>query len=278
MKEFETFRKFIAVMVPICCCMFVAIPLHAQQQSRESMAVDATASQWSFQFAYEGKFDYKDDLMANGLARPEGVKGFGQFRLVAPIAKSESMPLTILPRLTLRAVHTKDDEIGFGSSDLFVLGILKQWSTGRWGIGPQVNFPAGDAKFGSTEWGYGLAGAVTQRALDDDLFIALLLQQTWRNNSEGETKPAPLAINLTIVYQLGNGFYIGNGDYVLSYDWDNNAFLLPFLIRFGKAWIGDSSTWNAYLEYGTSVYYDDWIGPVPGHILRINVQYQIPVG
>ena len=64
----------------------------AQEQSRESMAVDATASQWSYQLAGEGFWNYKED-------HPEGRKGFLQFRLVAPISKSESIPFTMLPRL-----------------------------------------------------------------------------------------------------------------------------------------------------------------------------------
>ena len=47
------------------------LSLWAQEQSRESMAVDATAAQWSYQFAYEGFFDYDT---TDG--RPEGNKGF----------------------------------------------------------------------------------------------------------------------------------------------------------------------------------------------------------
>ena len=120
---------------------------------------------------------YKDDIMKNVLQRPPGNKGFLQFRLVAPIPKSEKNPITMLPRLTLRAVQNAAGDYGFGSSDLFILGIVQQWAAGRWGIGPQINFPAKEG-FGSKEWGYGLAGALTQRALDDKMFIALLLQQT----------------------------------------------------------------------------------------------------
>lgn len=252
------------------------IPVCAQEQSRESMAVDATASQWSFQFAYEGFFDYKDDTMKNGVQRPEGNKGFLQFRLVAPIAKSEKFPITMLPRLTLRAVQNAAGDYGFGSSDLFVLGIVNQWDTGRWGIGPQINFPSKE-NFGSTEWGYGLAGALTQRALGDKLFFALLLQQTWRKDALGETKATPLGINPSFVYQLGSGYYIGNGDYLISYNWQNGSWLIPFGVRFGKAFVGETSTWNAYVEYASSLYYDQWIGPAPSHAVRVNVQYQIPV-
>jgi len=251
----------------------------AQEQSRESMAVDATASQWSFQLAYEGFFDYKTDEIAPGVPRSAGNKGFLQFRLVAPIAKSESMPFTLLPRLTLRAVQNKDGDYGFGSSDIFALAILQQWSTGRWGLGPQINFPAGSAEFGNTNWGYGLAAAVTERALGDKLYLALLLQQTWRAQmgGSGATLASPLAINLILVYQLGSGWYIGNGDFVISYDWYNQAFFVPFGLRVGKAFIGAKTTWNAYVEYSTSLLYDSWMGPVGTHGLRLNVQYQMPV-
>ena len=71
-------------------------------QSRESAAVDATAAQWSFQFAFQGFNKYKDDIMDNGVQRPPGNKNFFQFRLVAPIPKTEKFPIMLLPRLTLR--------------------------------------------------------------------------------------------------------------------------------------------------------------------------------
>ena len=245
----------------------------AQEQSRESMAVDATAAQWSFQFAGEKFFDYKE-------GRPEGNNGFLQFRLVAPLPKSESFPITLLPRLTLRGVNNKDDEWGFGSSDIFVLGILNEWATGRWGLGPQLNFPA-KSGFGNTNWGLGLAGAVTQRAMNDKVFLAFLLQQTWSKNpapDNDDVKAAPLSINPILVYQLGNGWYVGNGDYVMRYAWDSGAWFIPFGVRLGKAFIQPGKTWNAYIEYASSLYYDDWPGAVADYSIRINIQYQVPVG
>lgn len=146
----------------------------------------------------------------------------------------------------------------------------------RWGIGPQVNFPS-QGGFGNTNWGYGLAGVVTQRALSDKLFLALLLQQTWSNNSAGETKASALGINTIIVYQLGNGWYIGNGDFVIKYDWDSGSFSVPFGVRLGKAFISPDGTWNTYIEYASSLIYESFPGPVPGYSFRLNIQYQIPV-
>jgi hypothetical protein len=269
--------KRIVLLTGVLICLIPQV--RTQEQSRESMAVDATASQWSFQFAYEGFFDYKTDEIAPGVTRPEGNKGFLQFRFVAPIPKSDGNPLTWLPRLTLRAVQNKNGDYGFGSSDIFVLGILDQWSTGRWGLGPQINFPAGGAEFGNTNWGYGLAGAITERALNDKLFLAILLQQTWRQQMGGSqaTLATPLGINLIVVYQLGAGYYIGNGDFVINYNWYDKSWFVPLGVRFGRAFIGDTSTWNAYVEYSTSLIYKSWNGPAPSHALRVNVQYQLPI-
>lgn len=249
----------------------LALPIFAQEQSRESAAVDPTASQWSLQFAYEGFYDYKEIE-----TRGEGNNGFFQFRMVAPLPADESFPITLLPRLTLRLVQNSKDEFGFGQSDFFVLGILNQWASGRWGLGPQINFPA-KGGFGNTNWGYGLAGVVTQRALKDDLFLALLLQQTWSQNTAGETKASPLGINAIIVYQLGDGWYIGNGDYVIRYNWDSQSFFVPFGVRLGKAFISPEGTWNTYIEYASSVIYDSFPGPIASYSIRVNIQYQIPV-
>lgn len=260
-------QRFIILMIFITTSSIV----FAQEQSRESAAVDPTAAQWSFQLAYEGHYDYKEPDI-----RGEGNKGFLQFRLVAPIGATKSFPIPLLPRLTARLVQDSQGNYGFGQSDLFVLGILNQWDSGRWGLGPQINFPS-QKGFGSTYWGYGLAAAVTQRALNDDLFFAFLLQQVWRDDGTGVTRAAPLGINATFVYQLGNGFYIGNGDFVISYNWYNKSWFVPFGARFGKAFIGSESTWNAYVEYRTWAMDTDWVGPVADHNLRINIQYQIPV-
>jgi hypothetical protein len=259
--------KFLIILL----VLILTFLTYAQEQSRESAAVDPTASQWSLQFAYEGKFDYKETE-----TRGEGDKGFFQFRFVAPLPADENFPITLLPRLTARLVQNSQDEFGFGQSDLFVLGILNQWATGRWGLGPQINFPSQEG-FGSTNWGYGLAGAVTQRALDDDVFIALLLQQVWRDDGTGVTRAAPLGINITFVYQLGEGWYVGNGDFVVSYNWHNQTWFVPFGIRVGKAFINPGGTWNTYIEYRTWAIDDNWVGPVAEHNLRINIQYQIPV-
>jgi len=247
-------------------------------QSRESMAVDATATQWSYQFAIEGNYEYQADTLGTGGVRPEGPRGFLQFRLVAPIPKSEKLPVTLLPRLTLRLIEEQDNgNYGIGQSDIFILTILNQWAKGRWGLGPQINFPAKEG-FGNPNWGFGFAGAITQRELSDKLFLAVLLQQVWsKQESSGNVEASPLGINAIIAYQLGKGWYIGNGEFVIRHNWQDNSWFVPLRIRVGKAFIGDTKTWNTYIEYGTALEYGDWNGAVADHTVRINIQLQIPM-
>jgi hypothetical protein len=269
--QYKILSKSKISILLIILLLVLSNSIFSQEQSRASAAVDPTAAQWSFQLAYEGNYDYRN-VETNGA----GNKGFLQFRLVAPIGATESFPITLLPRLTVRLVQNQEDNYGFGQSDLFILGIAQQWSSGRWGFGPQINFPSAEG-FGNTNWGYGLAAALTQRAFDDDLFLSLLLQQVWRDDGTGVTRAAPLGINAAFVYQLGKGFYVGNGDFVISYNWQDQSWFVPFGVRFGRAFIGPESTWNAYIEYRTWASDEDWSAPVADHNLRINVQYQIPV-
>jgi len=70
----------------------------ADAQSRESAAMDATATQWSFQVAYQSMPQYHNDLV-NGEPRQPGLDNYVQLRVVALIPLKK---LTILLRLTLR--------------------------------------------------------------------------------------------------------------------------------------------------------------------------------
>jgi hypothetical protein len=249
-------------------------------QSRESMANDSTASQWSFQVAYEFR-DWRDDILPNGQPRPEGTNNFWQFRFVAPLSPERTgLPFPLLPRLTLRNEEAKNGTSGGGNAEIFVLGLPVDWGTGRWGIGPQINLPADSEQFGTTAWRFGLATAVLQRAMKDKMLFGFLVQQTW-----GETDPLrpddiiaqPITIQPVFNYALPKGYYLNIGETALSYDWQADAWLVPVGIRFGKLFIKPESTWNLYMEYKTTVVYKDWPGSAIENSIRLNVSYTIPV-
>jgi hypothetical protein len=123
-------------------------------QDDVSKALDSTATQWSFQFAYQNMPNYKDDYV-DGEQRRKGATDFVQMRIVAPLVFDS---FTLLPRLTLRHYENSETEkSGIGNTELFGLIIPKSWDwgTGRMGIGPLVTAP-GDSGVAKDEWGGGL--------------------------------------------------------------------------------------------------------------------------
>jgi len=249
------------------------------EQNAENKALDSTATQWSFQFAYQWMPDYHDDILDNGQTRPAGLDNYVQLRIVAPVPLKK---LTILPRLTIRHYENPQGQSGFGNTELFALIVPKSWDwgSGRCGIGPLITMP-GDEEVAKDEWGYGLAAALVNGS--GKWFYGLLLTQSWRSIDPatlptGQTDTNPLGIAPFLNYRLGNGWYVGNGDMVALYDWDSKKFYLPIGVRVGKVLVMEKGSWNFYAEYQTSLFYEDWSGSAVKNSYRLNVTYTMPVG
>ena len=242
----------------------------------ETKALDSTATQWSFQFAYQANPDYHDDIV-NSQPRPEGLTDFVQLRIVAPLPFEK---FTILPRLTIRHYENAAGESGFGNTELFGLIIPKSWDwgTGRMGIGPLITAP-GSKKVAKDEWGYGFAAAIVNGK--GPWFYGLLFTQSWqsidpRTLPAGTSDTNPLGIAPFLNYRLGDGWYVGNGDMVIKWDWDKSELYVPIGVRVGKVLVRPKGSWNLYAEYQTSLIYDDWSGSAIESSFRLNVTYTIP--
>ncbi len=282
-----------ALLVSTLVVALLAGASHAQEQSRASMATDPTATQWSLQGAVQWN-DYEGGEIAPGVNRPKGQKFFGQFRLVAPIPKESSpLPFTLLPRLTVRYGKNQQGSWGFAQTEIFALGIVNDWGTGRWGLGPIVTIPA-ERGHGSTDWGFGLAGALVQRALDDQLFYGVLLRQIWEDPTvsagttfsgdiEGDefvvenSGAGPLSIQPILQWTFPGGWYLSNGEMGVSYDWDSQEWYMDLPVRFGKVIVQPKRSWNIYIEYKTAVIYKDWLGSAIDNSVRLNVSLSIPI-
>ena len=95
--------------------------------------------------------------------------------------------------------------------------------------------------------------------------------------TENDTNPLGIAPFLN--YRFGtSGFYLGTADMVALYDWDQQSFYLPIGARFGKVWVMEKGSINAYVEYRTSLIYKDWPGPAVKNSFRVNFTYTVPVG
>ncbi len=252
----------------------------APQVDDAAKALDATATQWSFQFAYQSMPDYYND-MVNGAPRRPGLDNYVQLRIVAPIPLKT---LTILPRVTLRHYeNVSTGKTGLGNTEIFALIIPKalDWGTGRAGIGPMVTLP-GNADVAKDEWGYGFSSAYVNNS--GLWFYGVLLTQSWRGIDPsslpaGASDANPLGIAPFLNYRFGDsGYYAGNGDMVALYDWNTKGFYLPIGARFGKVWVLDKGSVNAYAEYQTSAVYKDWQGPAVKNSFRLNITYTMPVG
>jgi len=252
----------------------------AEAQSRESAAMDATATQWSFQLAYQLMPDYYSDDV-DGVPRSPGLDNYLQLRVVAPIPLKG---LTILPRLTFR--HYEDlsnGKSGIGNTELFALIIpgFTDWGSGRAGIGPLVTFP-GNKDVAKDEFGYGFAAAIVHNT--GNWFLGMLFTQSWRAVDPnalppGQTDTNPLGIAPFVNYRFGkSGFYVQTVDLVALYDWGSKGFYLPIGARFGKVWVWEKSSLNHYGEYRTSAVYKNWDGSAVKNSYRLNVSCPIPVG
>jgi hypothetical protein len=263
----------------LCAAALAAVVLPAvaeEEQDDVSKALDSTATQWSYQFAYQAMPDYHDDTV-DGQQRPKGATDFVQVRIVAPMPMEN---FTILPRLTIRHYENAQGQSGLGNTELFGLIIPKKWDwgTGRMGLGPLVTAP-GDEDVAKDEWGYGLAGAWVNTS--GNWFYGFLATQSWRAvdpealpPSESDTQPLGLAPFLN--YQLGNGWFIGNGDMTVRYDWDSKEWYVPIGVRVGRVIVNPNSSFNIYAEYQTSAIYDNYPGPAVENSIRINFTLTTP--
>lgn len=249
------------------------------QEDRETMALDASATQWSFQFAYQTMPDYYQDVMSNGQIRPKGMDDYYQLRIMAPVEFEE---YTILPRLTFRHYKNPKGETGFGNSEIFALVVPKSWDwgSGRFGIGPLITTP-GDKEVARDEWGYGFAAGIVNAS--GKWFYGLLFTQSWRSVDPnalpiGTSDTNPLGVAPFVAYRISDGWYVQTADIVAQYDWDTEAFYVPIGVRFGKIIVEEDSSWNIYAEYKTSLIYEDWQGAAVKNSFRFNVSYTLPVG
>ncbi len=252
-------------------------PASAQESDAETKALDSTATQWSFQLAYQTMPDYHDDILDSGEQRPAGATDYLQLRIVAPLSYEK---FTILPRVTLRHYENAQGQSGIGNTEIFGLIIPKKWDwgTGRMGIGPLVTLP-GNKDVAKDEWGYGVAAAYVNGK--GNWFYGVLMTQSWRSIDPqalpaGTSDTNPLGIAPIVNYRLGNGWYIGNGDMVIQYDWDSSKWKVPLGVRFGRVFIKEKGSWNYYFEYQTSIVYKDWLGSAVENSYRFNVTYTIP--
>lgn len=236
---------------------------------------DPTAAAWSYALGFEF-YDWKEDVIAPGQTRPTGNNNTVQARIVAPLpAGTFGMPIKSLVRFTYRNIEAPGGTSATGNSELMWLTLPIDWGTGRFGIGPVVNFPADEKQFGADVWRFGLGSVVIQNSLEGKLLWGVLIQQVW-----GQTKAnsdsvyaSPIAIQPFATYSINDNWYISNGEAPWSFNWQEKQWLIPMGVRVGRLFSTRKGTWNAYAEYRWPIVWKDWPGAVAEDTVRLQVSF-----
>jgi len=64
----------------------------------------------------------------------------------------------------------------------------------------------------------------------------------------------------------------------MNYDWDSKKLYMPIGVRVGKVVPGGTGSWNFYVEYQTSLIYDDYPGAAKDSSWRFNITRTLPAG
>jgi hypothetical protein len=236
---------------------------------------DPTAAAWSYALGFEF-YDWKEDEVAPGQTRPTGNDNTVQARIVAPLpAGTLGMPIKSLVRFTYRNIEAPGGTSATGNSELMWLTLPVDWGTGRFGIGPVINFPADEKQFGADVWRFGLGSVVIQNSLEGKLLWGILIQQVW-----GETKAnsdsvyaSPIAVQPFATYSINDNWYISNGEAPMAFNCQKKEWLIPMGIRVGRLFKTRKGTWNGYLEYRWPIVWKDWPGAVAENTVRVQVSY-----
>jgi hypothetical protein len=236
---------------------------------------DPTAAAWSYALGFEF-YDWKEDEIAPGQTRPTGNDNTVQARIVAPLpAGTLGMPIKSLVRFTYRNIEAPGGTSATGNSELMWLLLPTDWGTGRFGIGPVINFPADEKQFGADVWRFGLGSVVIQNSLEGKLLWGVLLQQVW-----GQTKAnsdsvyaSPIAIQPFATYSIDDNWYVSNGEAPWAYNWQEKEWLIPMGVRVGRLFKTRKGTWNGYVEYRWPIEWKDWPGAVAEDTVRVQVSY-----
>ena len=160
------------------------------------------------------------------------------------------MPIKSLVRFTYRNIEAPGGTSATGNSELMWLLLPTDWGTGRFGIGPVINFPADEKQFGADVWRFGLGSVVIQNSLEGKLLWGVLVQQVW-----GQTKAnsdsvyaSPIAVQPFATYSINENWYISNGEAPWSFNWQKKEWLIPMGVRVGRcsrpARAPGTPTWN----------------------------------
>ena len=191
------------------------------------------------------------DILLPSPSGTNGVVNGLQMQPVLPIGPFHSFPHAQLMKITLPMVISTSGipppvgcigcpalstgATGMGDLQVFDLLSIKQ-SWGRWGLGPALIFPtATETQLGAGKWQAGPSVAIIVTAIKN-LTAGFVLQNPI-SYAGSLNRPAvnQMLITPTFTFNLGGGWFVGMGDYNLTWNWENGgAATIPIGMQIGR--------------------------------------------
>ncbi|MDH4090880.1 MAG: hypothetical protein OEV74_20625 [Cyclobacteriaceae bacterium] len=143
------------------------------------------------------------------------------FQPVMPFAGGRIITRTIFPFVRIPDFSNESGTYASGLSDIVATAFYSPESKGAtWGVGPVLEIPTGGAKRGSQKWSTGPAFVILVQP--GDWTFGALINNAWSfaGNSDRD-KVNHMLLNLFIVRQMGNGWYINTAP-IITADWTAN--------------------------------------------------------
>ncbi|MCB2222400.1 MAG: neuromedin U [Bacteroidetes bacterium] len=155
---------------------------------------------------------------------------------VIPFADGRIITRTILPIVRIPNFASEDGIAASGLSDIvFTAFYAPANQPFTWGFGPVLEIPTGGAERGTQKWSAGPSFVALLQP--EDWTFGVLVNNAWSFAGKEERADVNhMLLNLFIVRQLGNGWYV-NSTPIITADWtadEENRWIVPIGAGAGK--------------------------------------------
>jgi hypothetical protein len=144
---------------------------------------------------------------------------------------------------------------GIGDINVFdAILLTKPDAKTMFGVGPLLVFPSASSEsLGSGKWQAGAAAVVVRPVTGGSMLGGLVTWQTDFAGDEGRADTNFLTAQPLAVLQIGGGYYVRSTG-LMTFDFENEKYLVPFGVGFGKVFKVEQTVVNTFLEPQFSVY------------------------
>lgn len=200
-------KKFVAIT---CLILFVLdfTLIYAQQTQEElsQQAANPIADLMSFPFQNNLNMNYGPYNRNTNILNIQPVLPFAEGRLITR---------TIFPIINIPDFSSESGKYASGLSDIVFTAFYSPKSKTTWGIGPVIEIPTGGEKRGSQKWSAGPSFVALVQP--GDWTFGVLINNAWSFAGKKEADDVNhMLLNLFIVKQLGQGWYINSAPIVTA--------------------------------------------------------------